>query len=90
MLRSFCLYGSSCIFGLFLLQCTFFTACFVLDLKRIDAGRNGVLCCSNLGDNYKPSTCSKKDFVNMFFDSIVARGLIDFPAVKVGVVMNAI
>ena len=58
-----------------MLQCTFFTACFVLDLRRIDNKQNGLLCCYKHGEDYKPSACSQADLFKHIFDKFIATAL---------------
>ena len=50
-LRSFCLYCSVGIMAIFIYTLTFFTACMVIDQRRIDERRDGCLCCYKHGDS---------------------------------------
>jgi hypothetical protein len=88
-LQSFCLYAAIGILGLYLLQCTFFTAWFVLDCRRVESKRNGILCCCyKHGDDYEPAECSKKDITNLVFDKVISKALITLP-VKVRETLSA-
>ncbi|XP_011872409.1 PREDICTED: Niemann-Pick C1 protein-like [Vollenhovia emeryi] len=74
-LQSFCIYAAVGVFVTFLLQVTFFIACFTLDTRRLEQKRNGVLPCI-VHENFSPkpidlsSTVSWK-FINFLYSKIV-------------------
>ena len=61
-LRSFCLFYSIRILAIFIYTLTFFTACMVLDQRRIDERRNG----------WAPNKLSSMNLVNRFFANLAA------------------
>ncbi|XP_011688290.1 PREDICTED: Niemann-Pick C1 protein-like isoform X2 [Wasmannia auropunctata] len=54
-LQSFCIYAAMGVFVTFLLQITFFIACFTLDARRIEQKRNGTLPCI-VHENFTPKS----------------------------------
>eukprot|EP00092_Neocalanus_flemingeri_P016672 GFUD01018035.1.p1 GENE.GFUD01018035.1~~GFUD01018035.1.p1 ORF type:complete len:937 (+),score=124.95 GFUD01018035.1:339-3149(+) len=65
-LRSFCLFCSVGILAIFLYTLTFFTACMVLDQKRIDERRDGCFCCWRHGESWTPNKWTKTNFLDIF------------------------
>ncbi|XP_059488991.1 protein patched homolog 2-like [Neocloeon triangulifer] len=85
-LRSFCIYAAVGILATYILQATFFTAWFSLDLRRIESNRDGCFFCIQY-KNYKPNDCSKKDFFKSAFDKILGSILFKTP-VKILVLLS--
>lgn len=69
-LRSFCLFCSVGILAIFIYTLTFFTACMVLDQKRIDERRDGCFCCWRHGDTWTPNKWTKKNFLDIFLKKL--------------------
>ena len=70
-LRSFCLYCSVGIMAIFIYTLTFFTACMVIDQKRIDERRDGCLCCYKHGDSWSPNNATNIEQPNFLFTKFV-------------------
>ena len=71
-LRSFCLFCSVGILAIFIYTLTFFTACMVLDQRRIDERRDGCFVCFTHSENWSPNELSKRNLVNCFFEKLAA------------------
>ncbi|XP_012536328.1 NPC intracellular cholesterol transporter 1 isoform X2 [Monomorium pharaonis] len=74
-LQSFCIYAAVGVFVTYLLQTTFFIACFTLDSKRIELKRNGILPCI-VHENFTPKVSDASDeiswkFINFLYSRIV-------------------
>ncbi|KAL6264423.1 hypothetical protein P5V15_004532 [Pogonomyrmex californicus] len=74
-LQSFCIYAAMGVFVTFLLQITFFIACFTLDAKRIERKRNGALPCI-VHENFvpkilDPSNAISWKFINFLYSRII-------------------
>jgi len=74
-LQSFCIYAAVGVFVTFLLQITFFIACFTLDARRIERKRNGMFPCI-AHENFTPkssdvSSAVSWKFINFFYSRIV-------------------
>ncbi|XP_024875784.1 NPC intracellular cholesterol transporter 1-like isoform X1 [Temnothorax curvispinosus] len=74
-LQSFCIYAAVGVFVTFLLQITFFTACFTLDARRIERKRNGMLPCI-VHENFTPKSLDISNaiswkFINFLYSKIV-------------------
>ena len=78
VLRSFCVFASMGILGVFMLTLFLFTGVFVYDQKRVAANRNACWCLS-LGEDYKPNECSQKSYLQLVFRKIVAKVLALLP-----------
>ena len=65
-LQSFCIYAATGIFVIYLTMVSFFYAFFSLDQRRIEAVRNGIICCYK-HKTYKPNECSQKSILEMIF-----------------------
>ncbi|CAG0890355.1 unnamed protein product [Cyprideis torosa] len=67
-LRSFCVYTAVGILVLYIFQSCFFVACFTLDQRRMESGRNGFLFCFKQPDGCGPRMeCAKYDLIMIFF-----------------------
>ncbi|CAL4069058.1 unnamed protein product [Meganyctiphanes norvegica] len=73
-LRSFCIYASVGIFAVYILQATFFLAWLIKDEQRMKEHKHGLLWFIKL-ENWKPSSCSKRDLLNEFFAKVYANVL---------------
>ena len=51
----------------FINQITFFVACLTLDTKRIDARRDGMFCCKQYGETWKPNEFSQRNLLQDLF-----------------------
>merc|ERR1719167_847967 len=71
-LRSFCLFCSIGILAIFIYTLTFFTACMVLDQRRIDERRDGCLVCVTHGMDWTPNKLSSMNLLNAFFAKLAA------------------
>ncbi|XP_018367720.1 PREDICTED: protein patched homolog 1-like [Trachymyrmex cornetzi] len=74
-LQSFCIYAAVGVFVTFLLQITFFIACFTLDARRMERKRNGMFPCIT-HENFTPklsdvSSAVSWKFINFFYSRIV-------------------
>ncbi|KAK4313031.1 hypothetical protein Pmani_015553 [Petrolisthes manimaculis] len=65
-LRSFCLYAAVGILAVYLMQATFFMAWLVMDEKRLEENRNGLVWFVKHQD-WTPSSCSQVDLMKTFF-----------------------
>ncbi|XP_050309697.1 protein patched homolog 1-like [Anthonomus grandis grandis] len=84
-LESFCIYAAFGVFMTFIFAITFFTACFVLDQKRLESGRNGVLPWIE-HPNYKPNKCSQSRITNKVFEFVYGKIILTVPG-KVVVIL---
>lgn len=66
-LANFCFYAALGIFAVFLNMISFFLGWLVIDQQRIDAKRDGMLCCLKKKDDWSPNDCSQKSFLDMSF-----------------------
>lgn len=74
-LQSFCIYAAVGVFVTFLLQITFFIACFTLDIQRMERKRNGMLPCI-VHENFTPKSSDMSSavswkFINFLYSRIV-------------------
>ena len=69
-LRSFCLFCSVGIMAIFIYTLTFFTACMVIDQRRIDERRDGCLCCYRHGDSWTPNKFTKTNWLDIFLTKL--------------------
>ena len=69
-LRSFCLFCSVGIMAIFIYTLTFFTACMVMDQRRIDERRDGCLCCYRHGDTWTPNKFTKTNWLDIFLTKL--------------------
>ena len=65
-MQSFCIYAAIGIFVIYLTMVSFFYAFFSLDQRRIEAVRNGFLCCYK-HKNWTPNNCSQKSILHLAF-----------------------
>ncbi|XP_063844985.1 patched domain-containing protein 3-like [Scylla paramamosain] len=65
-LRSFCLYASMGILAVFVMQSTFFVAWLVMDERRLQQHRNGLVWCVTHRD-WSPNACSQWDLMPSAF-----------------------
>ena len=69
-LRSFCLFCAVGIMAIFIYTLTFFTACMVIDQRRIDERRDGCLCCYRHGDSWSPNKFTKTNWLEKFLTKL--------------------
>ncbi|XP_020280912.1 Niemann-Pick type protein homolog 1B-like isoform X2 [Pseudomyrmex gracilis] len=74
-LESFCIYAAVGVLVTFLLQITFFIACFTLDAKRIEQKKNGMLPCI-VHENFTPklsdpSSALSWRFINALYSRVI-------------------
>ncbi len=79
-LSNFCVFAFVGVLFVFVYMNTFFLAMFALDQRRLEARRDGILCCLRKEEDWKPSRCSQRDFSSVAF-AAYARALLH-PAVK--------
>lgn len=78
-LRSFCIYAAVGIFMTYLLQITFFVACFTLDARRIKQKRNGMLPCI-VHKNFTPKLFDpSKAFSWKCIHALYSRAILTMP-----------
>ncbi|KAF7285020.1 hypothetical protein GWI33_012334 [Rhynchophorus ferrugineus] len=77
-LESFCIYAAVGVFMTFFFALTFFSACFVLDQKRLEERRNGIIPCIT-HKNYIPNKCSQKNLTNNFIGTIYSKIILTTP-----------
>ena len=88
-LGNFCAYAAFGIFGVFLQMASFFLAWLVIDQKRIDAKRDGCLCCIKKSDDWKPNECSQKSYMDLIFKAY--SGILDETSFKItGLILTAV
>lgn len=84
-LRSFCINAMAGILMLFILEVTFFVALTVLDERRKASRRIG--CCFRpKGEDWKPSSCSQRELLKVFFERFYGPFLLRKP-VKIFVLL---
>ena len=77
-LRSFCINATAGILMLFILEVTFFVGLTVLDEQR--KAKLEVGCCMfPRKQNWKPSQCSQRELLKVFFDKIYGPFLLKTP-----------
>jgi Niemann-Pick C1 protein len=79
-LKSFCFFASMGIFFLYIFVVTFFVSCVAVDEYRIQSKRDGCICIQH--NNWKPNSCSQRDFQKLFFGKVFSPILLK-PPVKV-------
>ncbi len=68
-LQSFCIYAGIGIIAVFLLQSTFFVACFAVDQKRLEDRRNGFFPWIKYSESeFTPSAWSQKSYYQTAFE----------------------
>lgn len=77
-LQSFCLYAAVGVLVTYIFQATFFVACFVIDERRLQMSRNGILVCIKHND-YKPNSCSQVNYSKKVFNAIYANCIFSLP-----------
>lgn len=83
-LQSFCIYAVISIVAVFLLQITFFVACFALDQKRLEDRRNGFFVWIKYSSSeFKPSEWSQQSYFQTVFDAFFSK-IVFKPLGKVG------
>ncbi|XP_035696825.1 patched domain-containing protein 3-like [Branchiostoma floridae] len=78
-LQSFCIYAAVSVFLAFVYSCTLFFAVVCLDFQRWEGSRNAYCCCYKHAEDYRPTECSQKDHLQLFFQKIYAPGLLTTP-----------
>nr|SVE88835.1 EOG090X0BEK [Daphnia sinensis] len=78
-LRSFCIYSAVGILATYIFQASFFVAWLTLDQKRIEGHRDGIIPCF-VHRNWKPSSLSRIEPLQLFFSRILAKYLFKWPA----------
>lgn len=68
-LESYCIYAAVCVLMTFVFAVTFFTACFVLDQRRVENNHNGIIFCYK-HKNYQPNNCSQRQTSHLVFNYI--------------------
>ena len=66
-LGTFCAYSAVGITAVFFNMASFFLAWLVIDQRRIDARRDGCICCWKKPESWTPNECSQKSFMEMAF-----------------------
>ena len=87
-LGNFCLYAALGIFAVFLQMASFFLAWLVIDQRRIDARRDGILCCTKKEEDWVPNECSQNSFMDMIF-RMYANAIVTNPVKVVVLLMSA-
>ena len=77
-LGTFCAYAAFGIFAVFIYMASFFLAWLVIDQRRIDARRDGCICCWKKSDSWNPNECSQKSLMDSVFKKC-ADFLVMFP-----------
>ncbi|GLH10958.1 NPC intracellular cholesterol transporter 1 homolog 1b [Gryllus bimaculatus] len=77
-LQSFCLYAAMGVLITYIFQATLFVAFFVLDERRVQNARNGLLFCVRHRD-YKPNACSQVNYSKKIFHKVYANGILTLP-----------
>ncbi|XP_021948457.1 protein patched homolog 2 isoform X2 [Folsomia candida] len=86
-LQSFCIYAAVGIIAVFLLQATFFVACFALDQKRVEDRRNAFfLWIKYKEDEFIPNSWSQESYLQTLFNRILAKYLFT-PWAKITVIL---
>lgn len=78
-LRSFCIYSAVGILATYIFQASFFVAWLTLDQKRIESHRDGMIPCF-VHRNWKPSSLSRIEPLQLFFNRFLAKYLFKWPA----------
>nr|XP_023011826.1 Niemann-Pick C1 protein-like [Leptinotarsa decemlineata] len=78
-LESFCIYAAACVLMTFIFAITFFVACFVLDQRRVENKRNGVVPWIKHKDSYIPNECSQRKYTNSIFKMIYSKVILTTP-----------
>ena len=68
-LSSFCIYAALGILFIYLYAISFFLAWFSLDQKRVEATRDGCICCWKR-QNWSPSACSQRSLFKRLFEQV--------------------
>ncbi|KAF4533134.1 hypothetical protein B566_EDAN007945 [Ephemera danica] len=76
-LKSFCFFASMGILFLYIFVVLFFVSCVAVDEYRIQSKRDGCLCIQR--NNWKPNSCSQRDFQKLFFAKIFCPILLKPP-----------
>ena len=84
-LGTFCAYAALGIFAVFIYMASFFLAWLVIDQRRIDARRDGCICCWKKGESWTPNKCSQKSIMDLLFKKY-ADMLIRTP-IKIGIII---
>ena len=79
-LGTFCVYAALGIFAVFISMCSFFLAWLVIDQYRIENRRDGIICCWQKGEFWRPNNCSQRSFVTTGF-TIYAKMLVKIPVI---------
>lgn len=77
-LESFCIYAAAGVLMTFIFAITFFVACFVIDQRRIEQKRNGIIPCI-VQENYVPNECSQRKISNRIFYLVYSKVILSIP-----------
>lgn len=78
-LESFCIYAAAGVLMTFIFAITFFIACFVLDQRRIEHNRNGIIPCIVHKSDYVSNECSQKQISNNIFKIVYSKIVLTTP-----------
>ena len=84
-LGTFCAYAALGIFAVFIYMASFFLAWLVIDQRRIDARRDGFICCWKKHESWTPNKCSQLSIMDWGFRKY-ADVLIKIP-VKIAILL---
>lgn len=84
-LQAFCFYAAVGVTFLFVFSVTFYVAVFVLDVQRILAKRNGIICCITHPD-FTPTDEEQKSISQKFFHLLFSKIILRTP-VKIIVIL---
>lgn len=88
-LQSYCIYAAVSVLMTFLFVITFFVACFALDQRRLEQGRNGIAPWIKY-KNYKPNECSQRDLSGRIFHSVYSKVILTWPGKLLVVLVTAV
>ncbi|KAL0109067.1 hypothetical protein PUN28_014278 [Cardiocondyla obscurior] len=89
-LQSFCIYAAVGVFVTFLLQITFFIACFTLDAKRIERKRNGMIPCI-VHETFTPKSSNIRTGISCrFIDFLYSRVVLTTPGKIITVLITIV
>lgn len=88
-LQSYCIYSAVSVLVTFLFVVTFFVACFTLDQRRLEQGRNGIAPWIQYS-NYKPNECSQRDLSGRIFHTIYSKIILTWPGKLLVVLLTAV
>ncbi|XP_018575154.1 protein patched homolog 1 isoform X2 [Anoplophora glabripennis] len=88
-LKSFCIYAAAGVLMTFVFAVTFFVACFVLDLRRVESKRNGIFPWI-VHENYVPNECSQKRISNKTFEYVYSNIILTTPGKIIVVLITVV